>query len=443
MMLPRNSAAKGRSRGLRTIVWLALCLGVCSCARLESFRQPASPPSPDRANDPNYSPNSRYPANDFDNDSGRIVGQREGSRVRTLLASASRVIHRRSSSPASESPAGELPADKPAAGRDRIAEDGSPVTVSLQPPQPVAGASAAPAPAATARAADEERVAITTPRSAQPDATERVAAEPNPRANRTSRAQAKKAAKTASRPAGPDPAALVRAAHAKLATIGSYQVDLTRQERVNGALQPAETVLLSVRRSPQAVRLDWPSGPHKGREVIYAADAEGGMMHVNMADSVVPVPRLTMRPDSPMALANSRHPINEAGFETVLASLESSVTQPQGPDPSAGRAVYEGLEQVPSLGQACHKFRQSKPNGETWLVYLDARTQMPALVEATASSGELLERYEFRNLAMDPPALASASAFNPEARWGPAPSLFRKLAKAAGAGAQPSGTLPQ
>ena len=85
---------------------------------------------------------------------------------------------------------------------------------------------------------------------------------------------------------------------------------------------------MSVRQKPAAVRLEWPEGPHKGREVIYSYDPDGGSMSVNMADSLLPMPRVTMRPDSPMALRKSRHPITEAGFETIVAQLESTRPKP-------------------------------------------------------------------------------------------------------------------
>ena len=42
--------------------------------------------------------------------------------------------------------------------------------------------------------------------------------------------------------------------------------------------------------------LEWPNGPHKRREVLYSASENGGLMHVNMADSLLPVPRLSLPP---------------------------------------------------------------------------------------------------------------------------------------------------
>jgi hypothetical protein len=221
-----------------------------------------------------------------------------------------------------------------------------------------------------------------------------------------------------------------------LAGIKSYQVTMNRRERVGGVLSSAEEVLLSIRRDPKAVRIEWPSGPHKGREVLYAADARQGMMHVNMADSVVPVPRLSLKPDSPLALKNSRHPITEAGFDTIVAGLEESFTRQSAPGGAAGQIRYDGVETLPGVGRACHKITRVTPNRETWVVYLDMETHLPAAVEARDHAGELLERYEFRDPRLNVAELNAASAFDPDARWGAPRGLFQRLARSANSSAK-------
>ena len=67
--------------------------------------------------------------------------------------------------------------------------------------------------------------------------------------------------------------------------------------------------------------------------------------------------------------------------------------------------------------------------GERWVVYINATNHLPALVEGTSASGELLERYVFRNLQANPADLQVASSFDSEARWGPAKGLFGRLAR--------------
>jgi hypothetical protein len=137
-----------------------------------------------------------------------------------------------------------------------------------------------------------------------------------------------------------------------------------------------------------------------------------------MADGLVPVPPLALPPDSPMILKSSRHPITEAGFDHIVENMEKALSGGAAGDPERGRITYDGLEQPPALSRSCHKLVRVTPTGETWLVYVDPQTWLPALVQANGPDGELIERYVFRDPLFDPTELAAADAFNPNQRWG-------------------------
>ncbi|MDX2038681.1 MAG: DUF1571 domain-containing protein [Isosphaeraceae bacterium] len=237
-------------------------------------------------------------------------------------------------------------------------------------------------------------------------------------------------APSATKPTAPADSAetVVKNARRKLDAMKTYQVALHRQERVGGVLLPEEDVVLSVRRSPKAVRLEWPNGSSKGREVIYSASENGGLMHVNMPNAVVPIPRLSLPPDSPLVMKNSRHPITEAGFDNIVANLEGGLAVTTGPN----RLVYAGIETPKEFGKPCHKLTRVGPKGERWVVYLDQSTGLPAIVEEKTPAGELQERYVFRDVKPNLPDLAVASAFDVNQRWGSGGFLSR-LARAGAA----------
>ncbi len=199
---------------------------------------------------------------------------------------------------------------------------------------------------------------------------------------------------------------------------------MSRQERVGGELQPAEDVRLSIRRDPQAVRLEWLDGPSMGREVIYNA---GGLMQVNMPGSLVP--RISLPPDSPLALKNSRHPISEAGFATIVEQVAANLRAVESGQVSADRFSYGGLEPPEPGAPLCHKILRVTPSGETWTVCIDDQTKLPYMVLAVAPNGELLERYLFRDPHLNVIELASADAFDPDNRWGKPSGLFGRLAR--------------
>jgi hypothetical protein len=215
---------------------------------------------------------------------------------------------------------------------------------------------------------------------------------------------------------------------------------MNRQERVGEQLQPAENVLLSVRREPRAVRLEWPDGSHKGREVLFSAAEGDGMMHIHMGDSMIPVPDMTLAPDSPMVMRNSRHPINEAGFEPILERLAASLTPHLDGNAGSDQMKYEGTERLPQSGQTVHKITRITPRGETWRIELDDQTGLPLLVEEKAADGTLLELYVFRDIKTDVAALASADAFDPQKRWASKGSSLlggiSRLARSGGGNAQ-------
>jgi hypothetical protein len=136
--------------------------------------------------------------------------------------------------------------------------------------------------------------------------------------------------------------------------------------------------------------------------------------------------------DSPMVLRNSRHPISEAGFDTIVNNLIKYSNAGSAQSRAGGSVIYKGVEQPKDLDHPCHRLDRVTPQGETWVVYLDTGTMMPAMVSATQSaSGELIERYVYRNFNPNPAELASAAAFDPDKRWGESRGLLSRLAKAA------------
>jgi len=229
---------------------------------------------------------------------------------------------------------------------------------------------------------------------------------------------------------------LLADADKRLKAMSTYQVDITRVERVGSQLQPEEKALLSIRREPKAVRLEWPEGPSKGREVIYSAALDDHKMHVNMANAAIPMPRMSLPVDSPLALRSSRHAITEAGFDTIFDNLSQQLERPGHTPPPGGRLTYKGLQKPEEVDQTCHLIQRITPEKEVWRVYLDTENLMPVVVTAHQADGALLERYAYANLRANPEQLASADAFDPDKRWGESKGLLSRLAKAAATAAE-------
>ncbi len=217
--------------------------------------------------------------------------------------------------------------------------------------------------------------------------------------------------------AAPTPESLLAQARTRLDAMASYQVRLTRQERLGAALPAAEDVIVSIRKNPRAVRLEWPDGPHKGRESIYV---DGGPMYISLPHGLIP--RMALDPNSPLVMRNSRHPITEAGFESILTTFAHDLA-----DTASTKVRMAGTETPEGFARPCDKVVATFAGGETGVLDFDPTTHLPALVERRAADGSLLESYRFLDVQADPPTLASADAFNPDARWGPPHGLLSRL----------------
>jgi Protein of unknown function (DUF1571) len=224
---------------------------------------------------------------------------------------------------------------------------------------------------------------------------------------------------------------------AKLARLDSYQVKMQRRERVGGVVQPEEDILLSIKRKPKAVRLEWIAGSSKGREVIFSPTLDAKMIYVHQPAAAVIAPSVKIAVDSPLVMKNSRHTIAEAGFETILGNLEKSQQGAAQGKPGSASLEYKGMEKTAGVDRPSHHFIRRTASGETWNIYLDPRSMLPRLVVAESSQGDLLERYVYSDIRENPTDLASAAAFDPSTRWGEGKGLFSRIAKAASEATMP------
>jgi hypothetical protein len=217
----------------------------------------------------------------------------------------------------------------------------------------------------------------------------------------------------------------------RLKGLDEYEMKVSRIERVNGQLQPEEDFLLSIRREPKAVRLEWSSGPSKGREVIYSSKIDPRTLFVHMPSTAIPLPVMKISVDSPMVMRNSRHSITEAGLDTIVENLRKSERGGGNAQSKSGVLTYEGIKKPAGPDRTCHHFVRRTPSGEKWNVYIDERSLLPCMVYAEDSHGQLIERYVYREIRENPPELAAAGAFDPDQRWGEPKGFLGRFARSA------------
>ncbi len=124
---------------------------------------------------------------------------------------------------------------------------------------------------------------------------------------------------------GPEAKALLLnvmlAVQARLEAQPGYTVTFKKSERIDGQLQPEQTLEMKIRHKPFGLYLKFLK-PDAGKEVVYHEGhydndliAHGGKL------TRLFLPRLKVPPDSPLALKGNRHPVTEAGLLNLTRKL--------------------------------------------------------------------------------------------------------------------------
>jgi hypothetical protein len=192
-----------------------------------------------------------------------------------------------------------------------------------------------------------------------------------------------------------------------------------KQERIGGNLLPEQTYFLKVRHDPFAVYMKCIQ-PFAGRELIYAEGYNDNQVighPPGLARFLVP--RLKFPPDDPLILAESRHPMNEAGLANMIRKMirfrqmdlqdSDSITVLDRTTTPDGRKWLRSTHLHPVV-------HAERPLARTVVLY-DPPSRLPLRFTGfdRAAGGEkenpLGERYCYDDLVLDAPL--SAADFDP------------------------------
>jgi hypothetical protein len=111
------------------------------------------------------------------------------------------------------------------------------------------------------------------------------------------------------------------AVSARLDRVSSYTATFHKQERIGGTLLPEQTMEMKVRQRPFAIYFKF-LPPSAGKEVLYAEGHHDNKMigHTGGVAGWL-VPRLAVPPNHPLAMAENRHAITEAGLSNLTRKL--------------------------------------------------------------------------------------------------------------------------
>jgi outer membrane lipoprotein-sorting protein len=210
-------------------------------------------------------------------------------------------------------------------------------------------------------------------------------------------------------PAAGDPAALavalVEAMETAYAPITSFTARFVRQERIGGDLRPPEEVALKWQR-PGRIHMRWIAGPPTGRQIIFVPGRDDDNVLIREPGILTRLVTVVTAPGSPDVMKQSRHPITDVGFGHLIELIGATVRRAAGRGeltlieherPSGGRTLEVRLPRDPRQGYYCYRA----------VVTIDDETRLPVAIAVYDWDDRLVERYEYRDLAIDPPLTAA------------------------------------
>lgn len=201
----------------------------------------------------------------------------------------------------------------------------------------------------------------------------------------------------------------------RLDRVDAYTATFKKQERVRGTLGPVHTLAMKVRHRPFAIYLKFLE-PVAGKEVVYAEGRHDNKMIAHGGGFArLLVPRLAVAPDNPIAFADSRHAVTDAGIAKLTQTLikyrkmdlddEHAVTILDRVTDDEGRERLRSVHTHPDAADG-------RPFARVVVLY-EPETFLPVSIHSydfpePGHVGDLLlaEHYEYHDLKLDAPLTA-------------------------------------
>ena len=189
---------------------------------------------------------------------------------------------------------------------------------------------------------------------------------------------------------------LLEAGKSAAAQLGTYESRVTKRERVGGKQMKPQTLALTVRQSPRAVRLEILDGPAKGRKVVYDATVKKNELRVREAGVLGLAGPMWIDVNSGMTRSDTNHPIMDFAFTNIIEVLEDNFKK--GEALGGFTRKDEGFD---TAGRYCITFT-APPGGQHLYatrarICMDPVLALPVIMEIDDAKGPL-ERFDFRDV---------------------------------------------
>jgi outer membrane lipoprotein-sorting protein len=212
---------------------------------------------------------------------------------------------------------------------------------------------------------------------------------------------------------GIDPERWIREAESILAQVESYTAIFHKQERVKGWLKTKEMVHLKFKK-PFKVYMKWIEDPGKGREILYI-DGWNNNRILLRDPGFMGVVIMNLRPQGPIAMKGSRHPITEVGLGHLVKMFRDNIRRGLWSGELECRRGKEGRVYGRRIQSLELIFPKESRNGYYCyrsVVSLDIEKRVPIRVQVFDWEDRLIEDYGYEDLTLN--AGLSDAEFDPK-----------------------------
>lgn len=190
------------------------------------------------------------------------------------------------------------------------------------------------------------------------------------------------------------------------AQIKDFQATFIKREKVGRKMQATHTMQIKFREKPLSVYLNFQK-PHTGREVIYFHGRNGNQILAHETGIKGLVGTVSLQPNSPQAMDESRYPITTIGIRKMLfqilkqwkeeRQIEGGVSVKYFPDAKLGNLQCKVLQTSYPQQKPGLRFQMTR-------LYIDKATNLPVRVEQydwptrRNATPELVEEYTYTNI---------------------------------------------
>lgn len=194
--------------------------------------------------------------------------------------------------------------------------------------------------------------------------------------------------------------------------VKDYTCVFTKQERVNGELQPEQTIFMKVREKPFSIYMKWVGKKCRGQEALYVAGKNNGKVKVHPG-GILGIINLNLDPEGARAMEDNRHPITDAGIgyttHLIWADLTRARKKNEGELTLLKKRDGDGtavlcLRAVLPPEKVKRGLKKTSPEqyyAAAAEIYLDAETFFLSSITVYNPKGELLEKYSYREVKVN------------------------------------------